>query len=96
VPGVARSEDREIADRFGAARAAYALRGLLEAARVVCPGGQELLYEHVRPRNPVLGKAAGLISPLTRRLFGPELNRRTERSVEAAGLRITEVRRRGI
>jgi hypothetical protein len=29
-------------------------------------------------------------------LFGPELNRRTERNVEAAGLRITEVRRRGI
>lgn len=72
------------------------VRGLREAGRVVRPGGQVLLYEHVRPRNPVLGKATDLISPLTRRLFGPELNRRTERNAEAAGLRITEVRRRGI
>jgi ubiquinone/menaquinone biosynthesis C-methylase UbiE len=72
------------------------VRGLREAGRVVRPGGQVLLYEHVRPRNPVLGKATDLISPLTRRLFGPELNRRTERNVEAADLRITELRRRGI
>ena len=60
------------------------------------PGGQVLLYEHVRPRNPVLGKLADLVSPLTRRLFGPELNRRTERNIEAAGLQITEVRRHGV
>lgn len=72
------------------------VRGLREASRVVRPGGQVLLYEHVRPRNPVFGKATDLISPLTRRLFGPELNRRTERNAEVAGLRITEVRRRGI
>ena len=52
-----------------------------------------LLYEHVRPRNPALGKITDLVSPLTRRLFGPELNRPTERNVETAGLRITEVRR---
>jgi ubiquinone/menaquinone biosynthesis C-methylase UbiE len=72
------------------------VRGLREAARVMRPGGQVLLYEHVRPRNPVLGKLTDLVSPLTRRLFGPELNRPTERNVETAGLRITEVRRRGI
>lgn len=70
--------------------------GLREAARVVRPAGQVLLYEHVRPRNPLLGKLADVVSPLTRRLFGPELNRPTERNVEAAGLHITEVRRRGI
>jgi ubiquinone/menaquinone biosynthesis C-methylase UbiE len=72
------------------------VRGLQEAARVTRPGGQVLLYEHVRPRNPVLGKLTDLVSPLTRRLFGPELNRPTERNVETAGLRITEVRRHGI
>jgi hypothetical protein len=35
-------------------------------------------------------------SPLTRRLFGPELDRPTERNVESAGRRMTEVGRRGI
>src|SRR5262249_26078776 len=72
------------------------VRGLGEAARVVRPDGQVLLSEHVRPRNPVLGRLADLVSPLTRRLVGPELNRRTERNVEAAALHIPEVRRRGI
>src|SRR5574341_122681 len=72
------------------------VRGLREAARVVRPTGQVLLYEHVRPHNPFLGKLTDLISPLTRRLFGPELNRPTERNIEAAGLHITDVRRRGI
>jgi ubiquinone/menaquinone biosynthesis C-methylase UbiE len=72
------------------------VRGLREAARVVHPDGQVLLYEHVRPRNPVLGKLADLVSPLTRRLLGPELNRRTEGNVEAAGLHITEMRRTGM
>jgi ubiquinone/menaquinone biosynthesis C-methylase UbiE len=41
------------------------VRGLREAARVTQPGGQALLYEHVRPRNPVLGKVTELVSPLT-------------------------------
>jgi len=35
------------------------VRGLREAARAVRPDGQVLLYEHVRPRNPVLGSARG-------------------------------------
>jgi len=72
------------------------IAGLREVARVVKLGGEVRLLEHVRPRNPVLGKLFDWISPLTRRLMGPELNRRTERNVEAAGLRITGVRRNGI
>jgi ubiquinone/menaquinone biosynthesis C-methylase UbiE len=72
------------------------VRGLREAARVVRTDGQVLLYEHVRPDNPVLGRVADLVSPVTRALFGPELNRRTEHSIEVAGLRISQVWRRGI
>lgn len=72
------------------------VRGLREAARVVRPTGQILLYEHVRPTNPLLGTVTDLLSPLTRRLFGPELNRRTEHNVTVAGLHITEIRRAGI
>ncbi len=72
------------------------VRGLREAARVLRPAGQVLLYEHVRPDNAALGKLTDLLSPLTRRLFGPELNRRTEANVEAAGLHVTGMHRRGI
>ena len=90
-------------DRFDTATAtcvfcsvADPVQGLRELARVTKPDGRVLLLEHVRPRNPVLGWLADLISPLTSRLFGPEVNRRTERNVEAAGLEIVTVRREGV
>ncbi len=70
--------------------------GLRELARVVRPHGRVLLLEHVRPCNPALARLADLISPATRRLIGPEVNRRTERNVEAAGLEIVDVRRDGV
>jgi ubiquinone/menaquinone biosynthesis C-methylase UbiE len=70
--------------------------GLREVARVVRRDGHVLLLEHVRPRNRALGWLFDRLSPLTRRLFGPEINRRTEDNVAAAGLRIVEVRRDGI
>jgi ubiquinone/menaquinone biosynthesis C-methylase UbiE len=72
------------------------VQGLAEVARVVKPGGQVLLLEHVRPRNPSLGRITDLLSPITRALFGPEINRRTEKNVQAAGLELVEVRRAGI
>ena len=72
------------------------VRGLEEIRRVVKPDGEVRLLEHVRPRNPVLGKLFDLLAPLTRRLMGPEINRRTEANVEAAGLEIVDVRRDGI
>lgn len=70
--------------------------GLREVRRVVKPTGQVLLLEHVRPRNRVLGWLFDLLSPLTRRLFGPSINRRTEENVAVAGLRVIDVRREGI
>lgn len=72
------------------------VQGLREVERVVKADGQVLLLEHVRPRNPVLGRIADAVSPLTRRLLGPELNRRTEDNVRAAGLELVQVRREGI
>lgn len=71
------------------------VRGLQEVRRVVKSSGQVLLLEHVRPTNPLLGLLTDLVSPLTRRLIGPELNRRTEANVATAGLDINEVRREG-
>lgn len=90
-------------DRFDTATAtcvfcsvADPVQGLRELARVTKPDGWVLLLEHVRPRNRLLGLLADLASPLTRRLFGPAVNRRTERNVEAAGLQIESVRRKGV
>ena len=70
--------------------------GLRELTRVVRDDGQILLLEHVRPANPVLGLIADLLSPLTRRLMGPALNRRTEENAVAAGIRLVSVRRESI
>ncbi len=72
------------------------VRGLRELKRVVRPSGRVLLLEHVRPRNPILGKIADLLSPLTRRIFGFNVNRRTEDNIAAAGLEIVDVRRSGV
>jgi ubiquinone/menaquinone biosynthesis C-methylase UbiE len=72
------------------------VQGLRELARVVKPDGQLLLLEHVRPESRLGGLLADLASPLSRRLFGPSLNRRTEENARAAGLELVEVRREGI
>lgn len=71
-------------------------RGLEEVRRVLKPGGSALLLEHVRPENPVMGRLADLISPLVKRLIGPELNRDTEGTVRRSRLRVLGVRREAI
>ena len=70
--------------------------GLKEVARVARPEGQVLLLEHVRPRNPILGWLVDFVAPVVRRVMGPEINRRTENNVTAAGLEIDEVTRWGV
>lgn len=70
--------------------------GLAEVRRVVRREGRVLLLEHVRPRNRFLGWLADVLSPVSRRLFGPELNRRTEENVLAAGMNIEGIRRAGV
>ncbi len=55
-----------------------------------------LLLEHVRPRNRLLGWLADQATPIVRRLIGPEINRRTEDNIAAAGLDIVDIRRWGV
>ncbi len=70
--------------------------GLREVARVCKTDGRVLLLEHVRPRNRIFGWLFDRLSPLTRQLFGPEINRRTEENIAVAGLTVRALRRRGI
>lgn len=70
--------------------------GLRELARVVRPDGEVRLLEHVRPRTPILGRIADLLTPLSERTIGPALNRRTEENVRRAGLELWEVHRSGV
>jgi ubiquinone/menaquinone biosynthesis C-methylase UbiE len=65
--------------------------GLRELARVVKPGGQILLLEHVRVNKPVIGKLMDLLDPFLLRLMGPHVNRRTVENVKRAGLEIERV-----
>lgn len=72
------------------------VRGLEEIRRVVKPTGRVLLLEHVRPRGRAWGWLADRLTPLIRRVFGPDINRRTEENVHRSGLRIVDVKRQGV
>jgi ubiquinone/menaquinone biosynthesis C-methylase UbiE len=61
-----------------------------EFYRVLRPGGQLLMFEHVRSRNPLLALALDWMTLLTR-LTGTEMNRNTVENATSAGFRITHI-----
>jgi ubiquinone/menaquinone biosynthesis C-methylase UbiE len=63
------------------------LVGLLEVRRVLKPGGQLLMFEHVRSGIGPIGILMDLLTPIFSR-FGPALNRDTVGNVEKAGFRL--------
>jgi ubiquinone/menaquinone biosynthesis C-methylase UbiE len=64
------------------------VQGLSELGRVSRPEGKTLLLEHVRARNPVLGKVMDWLNPLVQRFSGTNINRDTVGNVKKAGLAI--------
>ncbi len=67
------------------------VKGLKEIKRVCKPGGKVILLEHVRSDNPLLGRIMDVLDPLTVRLMGPHINRRTVDNVKIAGLNIKSI-----
>ena len=66
-----------------------------ELRRVVRPGGQIVLLEHVRP-NGILGYFFDALNLLTVALFDDHFNRRTAQAAERAGLKLLSVERRAL
>lgn len=61
--------------------------GLRELYGVLKPGGQLLMFEHVRSKIGPFGIFLDLMTPLSRRV-GPDLNRDTVGNVQKAGFRL--------
>lgn len=64
------------------------IQGLHELRRVCKSDGKILMLEHMRSENPVAGILMDLLNPLTVRLWGANINRRTMENIARAGLTI--------
>ncbi|SER86024.1 class I SAM-dependent methyltransferase [Salisediminibacterium halotolerans] len=60
------------------------VQGLNEIHRVLKPGGQLLMLEHMRSETKLLGKFMDIINPAAVRLSGANINRRTMDNLEQA------------
>ncbi|MBO3842717.1 MAG: methyltransferase domain-containing protein [Candidatus Brockarchaeota archaeon] len=66
------------------------IKGLNEIHRVLKEGGQLLMLEHVRSKNPVLGRLMDVFNPIIVRLGGENINRDTVRNIKNVGFKIVK------
>lgn len=66
-------------------------QGLRELRRVVAAGGTCVFLEHMRPESRAGATVADAVEPLTSRLFGEHVNRRTVQNVEREAFKIERV-----
>lgn len=66
-------------------------KGLKELHRVLKPGGQVLLLEHVISSKPILARLMNLMNPFVVWLLGANINRDTVRNVQACGFQHVHV-----
>ncbi len=64
------------------------VKAVMEMRRVVKPKGRIFLIEHVLSRYKLIALWEQVHNPLTRTLFGFNVNRDTRRNIEKAGLHI--------
>jgi ubiquinone/menaquinone biosynthesis C-methylase UbiE len=62
-------------------------KGLKELYRVLKPGGQLLLLEHVLSSNKLMAALMNLLNPLVVKLVGANINRQTVKNVQACPFR---------
>lgn len=67
------------------------VQGLSEVRRMVKPGGQVLILEHMRSAQPLVGLLMDLLNPLVVRTMGANINRRTVENARQGGLILENV-----
>jgi ubiquinone/menaquinone biosynthesis C-methylase UbiE len=72
------------------------IQGLSEIKRVVKPGGQVLLLEHMRAAKEIVGALMDILNPLVVRMMGANINRRTVENVQKSGLVLEKVENLGM
>jgi ubiquinone/menaquinone biosynthesis C-methylase UbiE len=67
------------------------VQGMRELGRVVKPGGDIWLMEHMRVDKLVIGPIMDFVNPLALHMMGANINRRTVENVKLAGLEIETI-----